>query len=268
MRDPEGRTPLFFAVAYNHAAIVEELLRAGADVHARARPCAMLRQTLPNPYSLVPIPDRLGAAACIVLRAWHAAPQPHLAWRSGLFGARPQLTPQRVRLPVHCSAQPCSAVGQLAPDLSEGVRGQLGHRASCAGGLPRRTARATRRCTLRRATRAARWRGAWSRPARTAPSRTATATRRWSWSRAMHALSCGPMGPPLDSFIRDSCLPFKCQAACASQSARGLSAHVLHACCMWVASRILMHVHDGPHNLQLKCCFLCRAAPAANLALP
>ncbi len=37
MRDSEGRTPLFIAVAYNHAPIVEELLRAGADVHAQAR---------------------------------------------------------------------------------------------------------------------------------------------------------------------------------------------------------------------------------------
>lgn len=35
MRDPEGRTPLFFAVAYNHAPVVEELLRAGADIHSR-----------------------------------------------------------------------------------------------------------------------------------------------------------------------------------------------------------------------------------------
>ena len=42
MRDPEGRTPLFFAIAYNHAAIVEELLRAGADVHVQARPCARM----------------------------------------------------------------------------------------------------------------------------------------------------------------------------------------------------------------------------------
>lgn len=38
MRDPEGRTPLFFAVAYNHALVVEELLRAGADIHFRVPP--------------------------------------------------------------------------------------------------------------------------------------------------------------------------------------------------------------------------------------
>lgn len=61
MRDPEGRTPLFFAVAYNHAAIVEELLRAGADVHARARP---LRYVV------------TGAAARIMLHSLHADPQP------------------------------------------------------------------------------------------------------------------------------------------------------------------------------------------------
>ena len=52
MRDPEGRTPLFIAVAYNHAPIVEELLRAGADVHAQAR----TRPTLPyhNPALTLP----------------------------------------------------------------------------------------------------------------------------------------------------------------------------------------------------------------------
>jgi len=37
---------LMFAVAYNnnHAPIVEELVRAGADVHAQARACARLLQ--------------------------------------------------------------------------------------------------------------------------------------------------------------------------------------------------------------------------------
>jgi len=71
----------------------------------------------------------------------------------------------------------------------------------------RRTAKRTRRFTLRPGTRAVTWRGGSSRPAPTAPWRTATATRRWSSSRAAPATLALHPAVPARHYVSHSSLP-------------------------------------------------------------
>ena len=48
--DEEGRTPLHYAVAYNHAEIVDELVSSGANLEAQVHPPTLLQQ-----YHMLPL---------------------------------------------------------------------------------------------------------------------------------------------------------------------------------------------------------------------
>ena len=113
MRDPEGRTPLFFAVAYNHAAIVEELLRAGADVHARARPCAASRQALR--FRVTP---RYMVCVLACIRKLHDG--------ACCSGQGHRLAPQLARLLTRRCAAPCRPLSHLDLDWSQSVAASCG----------------------------------------------------------------------------------------------------------------------------------------------